>query len=1030
MDGWFRHPGPRPARRRRPAAGASAGSTTWSISGGVNVPAAAVAAPAARAPARSRRPRSSACPTRSGASAVVAVSSVGDADRSTTRARLGRGRRTRAPGRRAASCAVDDAAAAGQRQGRPARPVARSWPRGRADDGTSSRSRCAPGSAASPCARACCCAGDAGWGEFSPFLEYDAAGRRALAALPPREAADDGWPAPRARPRCRSTSPCPAVDRRAGRARSCSRAAAAAPPRSRSPSPARRSADDQARLEAVRDALGPDGPDPHRRQRRLGRRRGGRRDPRCSTGPPAAWSTSSSRAPSVEDLAAVRRRVDVPIAADESIRRAEDPYRVRDLEAADIAVLKVQPLGGVRACLRIAEDIGLPVVVVAAPWRPASGIAAGVALAAALPELPYACGLATGAAAHRRRRSPSRCCRSTARCPSYARSVDAAALDRGRRAAGPRGALARTGWRRYGSRGPVSTRRTPSTALARGCVDELVRVRRPRRRAGARLAQRAAGVRGVRRGRGRAAPAAHPHRRALGRLPRPRAGQGPAARPVGGRAPPGHRGRPTCTRPCSRPRTPAYRWSRSPPTGRPGCAAPTPTRPPTRSASSAPPSATADLRRAPRQRRGRAAAGRRLARARAAAPPRTAGSADDPARCTSTSSSRSRWSPTTGDGWGVRSTAAPTAGLDGAGTAARRSRRRSARAAHGRGGRRRRRAAGAGARRARPAGRCWPSRPAARAPATHAIRTYRLLLGDPDSAGRIERVVVFGHPTLSRPVARLLARDDVEVYAVRGPSGWTDPGHHVHAGRPVEPRRRRLVAATADDRREPDRGSRSGATRDARARPRRLDALLAGRARPDAVRRGRGGQRRRCRPGGLLVRRGLQPDPRPRPDGRARYRGRRPPDGARQPRPGRHRRRRSRRAIGAALGRPHSTRSLALLGDVTFLHDAQRPGARARRAAARPDDRGGQRRRRLDLRHRSSRAPSSTRTSLRPALRHPARRRPRQPLRRHPDAALAGRLGRRARARAGQPRPAASRSSRPSYAATTGASSTPRSAPW
>ena len=97
---------------------------------------------------------------------------------------------------------------------------------------------------------------------------------------------------------------------------------------------------------------------------------------------------------SVEDLAVVRRRVDVPIAADESIRRAADPYRVRDLEAADIAVLKVQPLGGVRACLRIAEDIGLPVVVSSAV-ESSIGIAAGVALAAALPELPHACGLAT-----------------------------------------------------------------------------------------------------------------------------------------------------------------------------------------------------------------------------------------------------------------------------------------------------------------------------------------------------------------------------------------------------------------------------------------------------------------------------------------------------------------------------------------------------------------------------------------------------------------------------------------------------------
>jgi O-succinylbenzoate synthase len=90
----------------------------------------------------------------------------------------------------------------------------------------------------------------------------------------------------------------------------------------------------------------------------------------------------------------VRRRVDVPVAADESIRRAEDPYLVRDLDAADVAVLKVQPLGGVRACLRIAEDIGLPVVVSSA-LETSIGIAAGVALAAALPTLEHACGLAT-----------------------------------------------------------------------------------------------------------------------------------------------------------------------------------------------------------------------------------------------------------------------------------------------------------------------------------------------------------------------------------------------------------------------------------------------------------------------------------------------------------------------------------------------------------------------------------------------------------------------------------------------------------
>ena len=105
-------------------------------------------------------------------------------------------------------------------------------------------------------------------------------------------------------------------------------------------------------------------------------------------------STSSSRAWRLRTWPSYAAGSRCPIAADESIRRAADPYLVRDLEAADIAVLKVQPLGGVRACLRIAEDIGLPVVVSSA-LETSVGIAAGVALAAALPELPYACGLAT-----------------------------------------------------------------------------------------------------------------------------------------------------------------------------------------------------------------------------------------------------------------------------------------------------------------------------------------------------------------------------------------------------------------------------------------------------------------------------------------------------------------------------------------------------------------------------------------------------------------------------------------------------------
>jgi len=99
---------------------------------------------------------------------------------------------------------------------------------------------------------------------------------------------------------------------------------------------------------------------------------------------------------SIGDLVAVRRRVDVPIAADESVRLPEDPLEVARLGAADILVLKVAPLGGVRACLEIAERAGLPVVVSSA-MESSVGLAAGLALALALAELPFACGLGTGA---------------------------------------------------------------------------------------------------------------------------------------------------------------------------------------------------------------------------------------------------------------------------------------------------------------------------------------------------------------------------------------------------------------------------------------------------------------------------------------------------------------------------------------------------------------------------------------------------------------------------------------------------------
>lgn len=231
--------------------------------------------------------------------------------------------------------------------------------------------------------------GPAGWGEFSPFLEYDAPTSRPWleSAL---EAAELGWPDPVREvvpvnvtvPACSPERAVEIVQARSG----------ADTVKVKVAEPGQTLAADQARLEAVRAELGPG---------------------RIRIDVNGAWSVEESlraipileRAAggleyveqpcaSVADLALVRRRVEVPIAADESIRRAADPYLVRDLEAADIAVLKVQPLGGVRKCLRIAEEIGLPVVVSSAV-ETSIGIAAGVALAAALPELPHACGLAT-----------------------------------------------------------------------------------------------------------------------------------------------------------------------------------------------------------------------------------------------------------------------------------------------------------------------------------------------------------------------------------------------------------------------------------------------------------------------------------------------------------------------------------------------------------------------------------------------------------------------------------------------------------
>ena len=186
------------------------------------------------------------------------------------------------------------------------------------------------------------------------------------------------------------------------------------------------------------------------------------------------------------------------------------------------------------------------------------------------------------------------------------------------------------------------------------------------------------------------------------------------------------------------------------------------------------------------------------------------------------------------------------------------------------------------------------------------IRTYRLLLGT-DLGDRIERVVVLGHPTLSRPVSRLLARDDVEVVSVRHRGTWPDrpfPVAGEHDGATI------AVAGDPAWLEEWQRADRSVG--------RKLDRLLA--AEPELTpHEVAGAVSRAVPPGGLLVVGASNPvrdlDPMVAPyevGGRRKVianRGLAGIDGT------------TSTAIGAALGRPRSSRALALVGDVTFLHD-------------------------------------------------------------------------------------------------------------
>ena len=235
--------------------------------------------------------------------------------------------------------------------------------------------------------------GPEGWGEFAPFPEYDdAESSRWLAAA--IEAGWVGWPDPvREAIPVNATVPAVAAHEVAGvlqRYDGCTTAKVKVAERGQL------LRDDLDRVSEVRDVMGPGA--------------------RIRVDANGGWTVSEAvdalrrlaayglqyaeqPCAGVEELASLRialarQGIDVLVAADESIRRASDPMRVVREGAADVIVVKVAPLGGVRSALAIAQECGLPTVVSSA-LDTSVGIRAGLALAAALPELPFACGLST-----------------------------------------------------------------------------------------------------------------------------------------------------------------------------------------------------------------------------------------------------------------------------------------------------------------------------------------------------------------------------------------------------------------------------------------------------------------------------------------------------------------------------------------------------------------------------------------------------------------------------------------------------------
>lgn len=229
--------------------------------------------------------------------------------------------------------------------------------------------------------------GPRGWGEFSPFPDYppEVTTRWLAAAL---ELACGELPAPG-----RATVPVnvtvPAVDPDTAVALVLESGASTAKVKIGDPGDS--AEDDVARVRAVRDCLGAAG--------------------KVRVDVNAGWDLETAverleqlaefdlqyveqPVETVDEMKKLRSRVSIPLAADELVRQSPYPLRVIEEGAADILILKVQPMGGVARVLDLAGRSGIPVVISSA-LETSVGMYGGLLAASLLAELPYACGLGT-----------------------------------------------------------------------------------------------------------------------------------------------------------------------------------------------------------------------------------------------------------------------------------------------------------------------------------------------------------------------------------------------------------------------------------------------------------------------------------------------------------------------------------------------------------------------------------------------------------------------------------------------------------